>query len=98
MCETDRCVLLLPCDSLLMPSSAMLLLLLITAVGRPQTDADDDKLRRHHWGHAHVANKAPVIDIGLRHGGAVAFHKEGFLLFRSLKRPIPPHHGKKGGR
>ena len=52
-------------------------------VGGPLADVDDDELGGLGGGNTDYANQSTVVEIVLRHGGAVAVDKEGFLLASS---------------
>src|SRR5581483_2991024 len=70
---------------------------LLVGVGGPQADADDHELGRLDGCYAHEADEAPLVDIRLGHGRAVAFDEEGFFRLRSFQGAVAPDQGQEVG-
>ena len=61
----------------------------------PLADAKDDELCGFHHGDAYKAYQAPVVDVALGDGGAVALNKECLLRLVALQRSRPPDTNQK---
>src|SRR5213082_3134058 len=61
-------------------------------IARPLADAEDHELGRVHGGHADQADQPAVVQVVLRHGGAVAAHEEGTVGLLAHQRAVLPLH------
>src|SRR5690349_10041677 len=63
---------------------------LVFCVGRPEADADDHKLGGLHGRDADDGDEPAVVDVGLRHRGAVTTHEVSFLGLRTFQGSTAP--------